>query len=614
MSVVTVHHGDSRDVLKGLADASIDSVVTDPPYALVSIGKRFGADNAAPAKSNGASGVYARASSGFMGQRWDTGETAFSVEFWAEVMRVLKPGGHVVAFSGTRTYHRLACAVEDAGFEIRDMCAWNYGSGFPKSHNIIKKLQESGQACSCHKTIISSHHVCDENLHDLRVGLDASEPLSGGAEPDLQRSLHGRGGEAEGAGEATASAAVHSLRDVRNSSSQAAKPCGESGSDLLQRVVPVKDLRGPTEAHGGQHDGAEGDAAVRREEPGMEGRGDPQAAEGELQGRPVCAGANLGAADGTEGRIHHGASARDGADVRLPVDADGSGQSRGPQPGEQHAGQPDALPDERGSQAWGSWPVCPRCLQPIVPEGYGTALKPALEPIALARKPLERGLTIAANVRKHGTGALNIDASRIGTEAHVIKGGGGGKGTGWGKKNEVNLERVGRFPANVIHDGSEEVVGAFPASKDGVAGKRTGLGSVGPVVGGYDDEWGGYGSEGSAARFFYSAKADAEDRLGSKHPTVKPVDLMAWLCRLVTPPGGTVLDPFAGSGSTGVACITEGFDCILVEREPAYVADIERRIAWAKGEGRLTSQEMARDMCPAAAAGNDLPLFSGDAA
>ena len=134
MSTVMLHHGDSRDVLKTFSDNSIASVVCDPPYALVSIGKRFGADGAAPAQF-GTDGAYARASAGFMGKKWDTGETAFAVEFWAEVLRVLKPGGHVVAFGGTRTYHRLACAIEDAGFEIRDQLAWVYGSGFCKSRN-----------------------------------------------------------------------------------------------------------------------------------------------------------------------------------------------------------------------------------------------------------------------------------------------------------------------------------------------------------------------------------------------------------------------------------------------------------------------------------------------
>lgn len=141
VSGITVTQGDSREVLKTLADSSVDSCVCDPPYALVSIVKRFGKAGAAPAKGNDA---YSRASSGFMGQAWDTGETAFDPDFWREVYRVLKPGAHVVAFSGTRTVHRLACGIEDAGFEIRDQLQWLYGSGFPKSHDVAKQLDKQG--------------------------------------------------------------------------------------------------------------------------------------------------------------------------------------------------------------------------------------------------------------------------------------------------------------------------------------------------------------------------------------------------------------------------------------------------------------------------------------
>jgi DNA modification methylase len=461
---VTVHHGDSREVLKTLADASIDSVVCDPPYALVSIGKRFGADNAAPAKV-GKSGAYARASAGFMGKKWDTGETAFDPAFWVEVMRVLKPGGHLIAASGTRTYHRLACAVEDAGFEIRDMISWLYGSGFPKSHDVAK-------------------------------GIDK---------------IHGAKGE------------------------------------FVATAAPVKRMIPGADQH-------------------------------------------KGGWEKTNGR-------------------------------EYTPGRTEAATD--AAKAWGGW---------------GTALKPACEPWVLARKPLDG--SVAGNVLEHGTGALNVDGCRIQTTDSL--GGGAEKETtseqkgneGWARPwmddpaaREAHAARVranvdkaqarGRWPANVVHDGSDEVVQAFPAQESGGtpahrnADKfRTTYGDFkgGPV------EQGIGGSAGSAARFFYSAKADVEDRHGSKHPTVKPVDLMAWLVRLVTPPGGTVLDPFAGTGTTGLAAMREGCDCILIEREAEYVADIERRIAWANGEGRLTVLEQARDICPEAAAGLDMPLFGGEAA
>jgi hypothetical protein len=183
-------------------------------------------------------------------------------------------------------------------------------------------------------------------------------------------------------------------------------------------------------------------------------------------------------------------------------------------------------------------------------DGWGTALKPACEPICFGRKPM-RG-TVAANVLEHGTGAINIDGCRIGErEARELNrltsiGFGGSEAQGL-----VIDGGKGRWPANIVHDGSADVFASFPDIVD----------------------------EESAARFFYTAKADADDRLGSKHPTVKPVDLMQWLCRLVTPKGGTVLDPFAGTGTTGEAAFREGFKAVLIEREEEYQADIRRRMA-----------------------------------
>jgi site-specific DNA-methyltransferase (adenine-specific) len=409
---VAVHHGDSRDVLKTLADGSVASVVTDPPYALISIGKRFGADNAAPAQSKGAAGVYARAAAGFMGQKWDTGETAFDPDFWREVWRVLKPGAHVLAFSGTRTYHRMACAIEDAGFEIRDQIGWAYGSGFPKSHNVGNAIAKDAPA-----------------------------------------------------------------------------------------------------------DGAE----------------NPQ--------------------------------------------ADDIAQ-------------------------WAGW---------------GTALKPAWEPICVARKPLIG--TVAANVIAHGAGALNIDACRLAwaDEADAANADAGGRWFAESRRrgavkqspsigresrdgSESHDATAGRWPANLAHDGSPEVMALFPRDAGGAA-PASGPTFEGPsksasMAGAFSGMGGRaaafHGDSGSAARFFYCAKADAADRLFSKHPTVKPVALMRWLLRLVTPPGGVALDPFAGSGTTGAAAIAEGFDAILIEREADFVADIRRRIAHAEGA--------------------DTPLFAGEAA
>lgn len=211
----------------------------------------------------------------------------------------------------------------------------------------------------------------------------------------------------------------------------------------------------------------------------------------------------------------------------------------------------------------------------------------------LARKPLAG--TVAANVLAHGVGGLNIDGCRVGDEERTAAftsfapcagnqlGAAGPAAARRGTQGEPQTY-VGRWPANVLHDGSDEVLSAFPESQSrGGTSKRTvGIGFHG---GGGGADTANYGSDsGSAARFFYSSKADTADRLGSKHPTVKPVDLMAYLCRLITPAGGVVLDPFAGSGTTGMACLREGFDAILIEREGEYVADIRRRLGHVRGD------------------------------
>lgn len=369
-----------------MADCSVDAIVTDPPYEL-----------------------------GFMGRAWDKSGIAYDPVVWAEALRILKPGGHLLAFGGSRTYHRLACAIEDAGFEIRDQMQWVYGSGFPKSLDVSKAIDKAA--------------------------------------------------------------------------------------------------------------GADTDHAKR----------------------------------------------------------------------------------------WSGW---------------GTALKPAHEPICLARKPLVG--TVASNVLEYGTGAMNIDACRVATTETWSYNADKNGTTFHGQQGErikqsaalkgaptVDSNPLGRWPANFIHDGSDEVVGLFPESKDGVAvrhrsgGKNCHSDQDKPPM---DDM--GYGGGGSAARFFYCAKASKRDRdmglssstpitsaadmvdrtegsagmnspragagrtSGSRndHPTVKPIALMRYLCRLVTPPGGVVFDPFAGSGSTLVAAKLEGFQSSGAEMRPDAAAIAQARV------------------------------------
>ena len=383
MSLFTIHEGDCLQALRAMPDASVDAIVTDPPYGL-----------------------------SFMGKRWDYDVP--SVEVWAECLRVLKPGGHLLAFAGTRTQHRMAVRIEDAGFEIRDMIAWVYGSGFPKSLDVSKAI-------------------------DKAAGAEREKvPATGG----------------------------------------------------LHKNANLND---------------DGWSKVGSDAPTMDG----------------------------------------------PVPA----------------------PATDAAKRW---------------QGWGTALKPALEPITVARKPLVG--TVAENVLAHGTGAINVDGCRVegagpsglkpytrSTTPEVYALGRAKEG----KPVTYADHPLGRWPANLIHDGSGEPTDLL----------------------------------GDAARFFYCAKASKKDRnegleafdavmtnfaagtglskngdgsprnmnadAKNHHPTVKPTDLMRYLCRLVTPPGGVVLDPFMGSGSTGKAALLEGFRFIGCERSPEYVAIARARIAAA---------------------------------
>ena len=375
-------NGDCLEVMQGMEGNSIDSIVTDPPYGL-----------------------------DFMGKNWDHGVPA--EPFWKEALRVAKPGAYMLAFGGTRTYHRLACAIEDAGWEIRDCIMWAYGSGFPKSMDISKAI-------------------------DKKLGAKRAE----------------RGGVGEHDGNIDFG--------MKNKCPKCGKPYFSANPCTCPREDKI------------------------------------------------------------------------------------------------------AITDE--AKKWNGW---------------GTCLKPAYEPIVLARKPPEG--TVADNVLKHGVGGLNIDACRVPTDENI---------TIHSPAKETLLESghkdlgtwtntQGRFPANLIHDGSDEVLACFPDNVKGGTWNNT-KGARHFENNGKPTEYVNKGKDmsiGSAARFFYCTKASKKERgEGNNHPTVKPISLMKYLVQLVTPTGGTVLDPFMGSGTTGIAAIQLNDKFVGIENETEYFNIAKKRL------------------------------------
>ena len=498
-----IHIGDNQLILPTLPDNSIDSIVTDPPYEL-----------------------------GFMGKTWDATGIAYNVEMWRECLRVLKPGGHLLAFSGSRTYHRMAVAIEDAGFQIRDQIMWVYGSGFPKSLNISKAIdkmdaKDEQQARRYRFTAwVRSTGVTAKQIDQATQTMMGSHYTTHPTQPSVMTREH-------------LEACRHLLGDIPR--------WVEIECDI--RSVESKNF-----------------------------------ASREVMGTKKLPDAKIVRLGFVGDRFNENASVVKDVDITAPATAE--------------------------AEVW---------------DGWGTALKPAHEPIVLARKPLDG--TVANNVLVHGVGGLNIDGCRVATDDKLQTLNGSFSFAGSGGANEKGKTifyrdaELGRFPANFIHDGSDEVLELFPDTKSGSGNKNTGnrTGLYGNLGAGNGDGIGG--DSGSAGRFFYCAKANKKDRnegldgfeekqtlggggltaelkedgsyetasAGGKygsvkakqtnhHPTVKPTDLMRYLCRLITPPNGVILDPFTGSGSTGKAALLEGFNFIGIEQSEEYAAIAKARI------------------------------------
>ena len=529
----TILHGDCIEKIRELPDNSVDSVVTDPPYEL-----------------------------GFMGKSWDNTGIANSKEMWAEALRVLKPGGHLLAFSGTRTYHRMAVAIEDAGFEVRDMIEWIYSTGFPKSHNVWKQLKKE---CDC--------GIMDEYERTKKIPESLMRLMS---ETDISQTITNSKTEWE----------------VLQSELSEQSISVERG---LSKSLPLSE---------------------RGTESSLERGSATETNPRELSRNDLSEMSEGISTNGEERRIHNATQISDGSTPEQTINENGSGASHRPQSEKQQDREPCAFCKQHGTQA-------------IRTFGVGSALKPAHEPICFARKPLEKGLTIAENVLKYGTGGINIDESRVEGTGDVSgwsktgsKAGENRSMSGANYEREAKPDASKRFPANLIHDNSEEVRECFPETKSqGHFNSKVKMVGHTLYEGGFKDfeqEDRKMNDSGNASRFFksviYQAKAsksernkgceeleekpkvfngqsdkpstemkDVEKRFttlpkANNHPTVKPIALMEYLIKMVTPKGGIVLDPFAGSGSTLVAAKQNGFQYIGIEMTEEYIPIIEARL------------------------------------
>ena len=451
----SLHQGDSLEILKGMKENSIDSIVTDPPYGLK-----------------------------FMGKKWD--HSVPSVEIFEQCLRVLKPGGHLLAFAGTRTQHRMAVNIEDAGFEIRDMIAWVYGSGFPKSMNVGKAIDKAAGA---------EREVIGSKLGQPGYTTSKSEEsgcYGNGLNNSPEKAL---------------------ITAPATSEAQQWEGWGTALKPALEPItVARKPFKGTVAGNVLEH----GTGAIN--------------IDGCRVGTAGGGGNGLGS--------HYNCFGNTKNKVKLS----------------------EPKPDQ------GRWPAN------LIHDGSDEVTELFPETKSGARKA--GSYEVAAGKGRYGeygVGEMPEVKASQGSAARFFY--------------EAKPDEQGRWPANLIHDGSDEVTNAFPYAKSsGHAQIKENMNHAGVDPNVFGSGLGGpsfrYGDAGgSAARFFYCPKANKKDRgEGNNHPTVKPTNLMAYLVRLVTPPGGVVLDPFMGSGSTGKACKREGFNFIGCDLDPEFVELARKRI------------------------------------
>ena len=769
----TIIQGDCLEEMKKLPDRSIDAIVTDPPYELA-----------------------------FMGKKWDASGIAYNVNMWGECLRVLKPGGHLLAFGGTRTYHRMACAIEDAGFEIRDSIHWVYGCLSPDTEIMINGKWERyhkaniGDLTICYNNetdsyswqpiqevfeyrikdtayriqsdltdqIVTRNHRCLieregkllfclaeeaakgnqirvpilESLRNLQCDISLQEPLSGSAKQNLLQNVQcpdDKQGEDREAGWINSPKNNGELCGLRETDIAPGEgTCADQSKCLLLSLQRDSSGRGVEEARTqrpGGLDARERSELFREDErvekSGMERRCNLLQNARQLSGREICPMPSGISINGPERRLCDGAPFDScTCNKAMPEEVRGC-TSYQPRPDRQPLRESSAIQYQPGPQEIRGAGITQTTLARIEPidydglvwcvrvptgafiarrngkifvtgnsgfpksldiskaldkmagaerevigfgtngmgrmnqnnakagyrpnpysdgidgvpittpstpaakqwTGFGSALKPAHEPVVLARKPLD-GCTIAENVLRWGTGGLNIDGCRVSIPANDkpsydfnnnglsrMKRPEGDKlgqfDGGWKIDKTPRENNLGRFPANLIHDNSPAVLAEFAKAGERSSGGYPPAGKIRSqnVAFGKPNERGVQkftSSSGSASRFFmaceftpadyapivYYAKASKSDRgEGNTHNTVKPTSLIQYLCKLITPPGGLILDPFGGSGTTGMAAMKEGFHYILIEKEPEYCEIARKRIAamparldrWAEAEG-----------------------------